>query len=395
MARNILIIKHGALGDFILATGPMKAIRQHHPEAKLILLTTKPYVGFAEASGWFAEVWVDERPKLWQVGALFRLLKQLTGGNFERVYDLQTSKRSSWYFSLWRNYVRIKRLAASLSSLLPLRGGVESSRLQSNRRSFGGGEKAVAHPLGSAGLASRVSADPAPPLRGSDENVSKLPEWSGIAPGCSHRHDTPQRVNLHTVDRQKEQLSIAGIDEVALPDINWLQGDISGFSLTSPYALLVPGGSAHRPEKRWPVEHYAALAEWLLAQGIQPVLIGAGAEEALLNEMMEKLPFLKREKVINLCNHTSFGQIASLAREAALAVGNDTGPMHIIAATGCSSVVLFSSASNPDLCAPRGEHVRIIRETDLKDLEVEEVIQAINNVIPEAGFPGISDSGEK
>ena len=66
-------------------------------------------------------------------------------------------------------------------------------------------------------------------------------------------------------------------------------------------------------------------------------------------------------------------EISGLSRKAVAAVGNDTGPMHLIAATGCHSIVLYSSASNPMLCAQRGSGVQIIRKDQLADLEVEEV----------------------
>ena len=48
--KNILVIKLGALGDFIQALGQMKAIRSHNPESKIKLLTTKPFQAFAEKS---------------------------------------------------------------------------------------------------------------------------------------------------------------------------------------------------------------------------------------------------------------------------------------------------------------------------------------------------------
>ena len=68
------------------------------------------------------------------------------------------------------------------------------------------------------------------------------------------------------------------------------------------------------------------------------------------------------------------------ARGAALAVGNDTGPMHIAVAAGAPAVVLFSADSNPDLSAPRPigpeQPVTILREMDLGDLAVGPVVEA-------------------
>ncbi len=101
MSDRVLVIKLGALGDFVQAMGPMRAIRDHHPSADLTLLTTRPYAALAEATGWFEAVWVDDRPKVWQIGRLRALARRLRGGGFGWVYDLQTSDRSSSYFRLF------------------------------------------------------------------------------------------------------------------------------------------------------------------------------------------------------------------------------------------------------------------------------------------------------
>ena len=54
--ENILIIKHGALGDFILSFGPFKAIRNHHLNDRIFLLTTNKFKEFAEESNCFDEI---------------------------------------------------------------------------------------------------------------------------------------------------------------------------------------------------------------------------------------------------------------------------------------------------------------------------------------------------
>ena len=63
MTESILIIKHSALGDVILATACFKAIRAQHPGAEIILLTTRPYAQLLAQSPYFNEIWVDSRPR--------------------------------------------------------------------------------------------------------------------------------------------------------------------------------------------------------------------------------------------------------------------------------------------------------------------------------------------
>ena len=61
---NILVIKLSALGDFIQALGPMAAIRKHHKNAKITLLTTQGFKRFAQECGYFDDIIIDQRPKL-------------------------------------------------------------------------------------------------------------------------------------------------------------------------------------------------------------------------------------------------------------------------------------------------------------------------------------------
>ena len=135
-----------------------------------------------------------------------------------------------------------------------------------------------------------------------------------------------------------------------------------------PYALVVPGGSVHRPGKRWPADYYLELCRRLLAVDIQPVLIGGRDEIHLTGVLSAQCAGIR-----DLADQTSIEDLTVLARDAKLAIGNDTGPMHVAAVAGVPSVVLFSAGSDPDLCAPRGARVRTLREPDLAALTPDRV----------------------
>lgn len=302
MTQRILVIKLSALGDFIQAFGPFAAIRAHHPGAEIILLTTPPFAPLARRSPWFDQVWEDGRPSWGDLPAVLRLARKLRRPGFDRVYDLQTSGRSSRY--RW--------------------------------------------------------------LTGS------RPEWSGIARGASHRHDNPARDNMHTVDRQREQLRLAGITRFPPPEMGWLEDDLSGFGLPERFGLLIPGASPAHPGKRWPVERFAALAAGL---DCPAVVLGGKAEQPLAEAIQQRAP-----GTLDLTGRTSLLQIGALARHAAFAVGNDTGPTHLLAIAGCPTVALFGDDSNPDLCAPRGPTVAVLRHSPLADLPVEAVRTALTGL---------------
>lgn len=199
------------------------------------------------------------------------------------------------------------------------------------------------------------------------------PPWSGIAPGCSHPHANPIRTHMHTLERQRDQLAAAGIVDIARPDLSWLTG--AAFDLPRPYALLVPGAAPHRPRKRWPAERFGDLARQLAERGLTPVVIGSSGEADLARAIRAACP-----QTIDLTGKTAIADLASLARRAALAIGNDTGPMHLAAAVGCQCVVLFSADSDPARTAPRGpggSWPTVLRSDDLADLPVARVAAAL------------------
>ncbi|HEX6866500.1 MAG TPA: glycosyltransferase family 9 protein, partial [Caulobacteraceae bacterium] len=98
-------------------------------------------------------------------------------------------------------------------------------------------------------------------------------------------------------------------------------------------------------------------------------------EAAVAEEIVRATPGVR-----DLTGKTDFADIARLGAGATLAVGNDTGPLHLIAAAGAPTVALFSAASDPALCAPRGK-VRVLRNPNLGDLPVSAVLEAASELI--------------
>jgi ADP-heptose:LPS heptosyltransferase len=283
--------------------GPAAAIRAHHPDAEITLLTAPAFAELAKSSPYFDRIWLDDRPGWLRPLALWRLGRKLRRENFARIYDLQTSDRSGLYFR----------------------------------------------------------------LLGRDR-----PEWSGIAAGSSHPHANPDRDAMHTIDRQAEQLAMAGIVSVPAPDLAWAARDVSRFRLHGKFLLLVPGGASHRPEKRWPAARYAEVAQLAARRGVTPVIVGGADETAIGAESLRVCPTAR-----DLTGQTSFGDLVALGRDCLYALGNDTGPMHLIVAGGADASVLYSGASDPDLTAPRGRRIAVLRRPDLARLSVAEVVATL------------------
>ncbi|MGI9169592.1 MAG: glycosyltransferase family 9 protein [Caulobacteraceae bacterium] len=304
------MIKLSALGDFVLAFPAFERIRAAHPAAAITLLTTPPFETLATSSPFFDKVETDGRPA--GPATWLALVLRLRAARYDRVYDLQTNDRTNLCFQALR---------------------------------------------------------PFPPA------------WSGTAAGCALPDRNLARMEMHTLERQAGQLEAAGIWPDAPtrplsappPDISWILAKAPKPRVAAsprPVALLVPGGAAHRPEKRWPIGHYARLAKGLQAAGLDVVIVGGPQESALAHAIQRQAP-----RARDLTGRTDFSQIAVQGARAAVAVGNDTGPVHLIAAAGAPTIALFSAASDPALCGPRG-HVTVFQAPDLAEVTVESVLAA-------------------
>ena len=203
----------------------------------------------------------------------------------------------------------------------------------------------------------------------------RKPEWVGVAKGASHRNISPQRTQGHVFDGLLQTVAKADILNVEIDDLSWMESDVSKFPLSEPYVLLVPGSAPGHPEKRWPAAFYGEIAQILWSEyQIRPVLIGTASEKDVIENILHCCPEAK-----NLAGETQIQDLPALARGAVAALGNDTGPMHVIGPTGIPSLVLFSSYSNPVRHRPLGANVFVLQEKELEDLTVGTVMDEIRS----------------
>ena len=94
---NVLIIKHGSLGDIAQASGVIQDIFEHHKEDKIYLLTTRAYLDLFKKNPYLTDVILDKRASRFNLIYLYLLMKQIKKFNFSRVYDLQNSSRTNFY----------------------------------------------------------------------------------------------------------------------------------------------------------------------------------------------------------------------------------------------------------------------------------------------------------
>lgn len=205
-------------------------------------------------------------------------------------------------------------------------------------------------------------------------------EWVGTARGASHRDPASKedrRVG-HIFDRLKETLARGGVTDITIDRLDWMQGDIEALRLPAKYVILVPGCAPSRPEKRWVTQRYIELAARLTGDGFTPVVIGTEAERDVTADIKKGCPY-----VIDLTGKTSLYQLAALGRGAVAAIGNDTGPMHILGPVGCSCIILYPASSNAVRYRPLGKDVQAIQKSRMADITVDEVYTRFQKALSE------------
>ena len=94
---NILIIKHGSLGDISQISGALRDIKETYKDKKIFILTTVPYVELLSKCPYIDGVLIDKRLPRWNIIYIVKLKKLLRKFDFFYVYDLQNSSRTSFY----------------------------------------------------------------------------------------------------------------------------------------------------------------------------------------------------------------------------------------------------------------------------------------------------------
>ncbi len=297
--KNILIAKPSSLGDIVLALPALTALHKSFPDAKISWLVRPEFSPLLENHPDLTEVIPFDRKflgKAWfhprAFGALVRLIVNLRRGRFDVAFDFQ---------GLFR------------TAILAWLSGCKKRVGMANAREFAG-----------IFYTDKIAPDPQTP---------------------------------HLVDYYMRMIRAAGAVEQSVEFV-FPQDRAAAESVANllashgiaekSYAVLVPGSA--QPDKCWPVERFAFVAQKVSSQfGLPIVAAGTASESALI----ERLKSLTHVPVANIAGRTSLKELVALLRAARLVVSNDTGPGHIAAALGTPLVLMFSW-SNPARIAPYG-----------------------------------------
>ncbi|MBR9859619.1 glycosyltransferase family 9 protein [bacterium] len=154
------------------------------------------------------------------------------------------------------------------------------------------------------------------------------------------------------------------------------------------FALLHLG--ARDAARRWPIERFAVIADYLIEEYGMTVVLAGGPEDKERNEACSALT---KNKVLNIAGEYNLLDFAGFCSKASLFIGNESGPMHIASSMGCSLIGLFGPGVK-DVFYPRGENVRIhhyfldknhtkqtIDNSTIFKISVEEVQHSVDELI--------------
>jgi ADP-heptose:LPS heptosyltransferase len=235
-------------------------------------------------------------------------------------------------------------------------------------------------------------------LLGAKRVAGFVPTGAGLAPPRDDAADLwlPYPARGHEVDRLlalPRALGAAVDDHLEFPvsdrdraDAARLRADVGIGS--APFAILHAGGS--RPDRRWPAQRFAAIADALTGEGLAIVLTGTAGEAHVTDAVRSAM----RGPATDLAGHTSLGALAALVESARVVVTNDTGVSHVAAAIGADSVTIFT-ASDRERWAPRGtgRHVAVGSgvpdgQTGRVDVPVPDVMDAVRRLLADRAGRG-------
>ena len=240
---NILIIKHGSLGDIAQASGAIQDISENFKEDKIFLLTTNPYVELFKKNPFIHEVILDKRLPRYNLIYLYFLMRKLKKYNFSKIFDLQNSSRTTFYKNILFPKATKEIWSSSISTLPNKTDKDEFDKIAVLDR--------FDHQLKSSGLKTTNTL---------------IPDFSWA---CSN------------------------IDEIK-----------SKFSLQK-YILLFPFCSPHLSIKKWP--YYNQLIKLILKKfgNEYKIIIAPGPSEIIEAKKLDAISILDKGKAINISQLTS------------------------------------------------------------------------------------------
>jgi ADP-heptose:LPS heptosyltransferase len=161
-----------------------------------------------------------------------------------------------------------------------------------------------------------------------------------------YTRSVPRNASQHKVLSNRDIVRLLGIEASSPPRVEVAGEDIdhgvqllrsTGLAESTSIVAVHPGSSEALKHKRWPTALFVELLTAIAARGVQPVLVGAGPDIPLCDELSERLG----PRVLSVAGRLTLSQTAGLLKHSIAALGGDSGIMHLAAAVGTPVVALF------------------------------------------------------
>ena len=202
--------------------------------------------------------------------------------------------------------------------------------------------------------------------------------WIGTAPSCSDPLPEFKGVN-NRLRMMKAAEMAGGMDQAA--DMVWLLSDKDGVDKrwrvdpAHRYAVLVPGCSLAKPQKRWPAKYFAAVGNDLLARGVRVYVVGTAGDRRAIDCVLADAP-----EITDLCGKTNLSELGRLLCDASYVIGNDTGPVFLAAKTGTPTLMMMGPDTDPAMSAPNGIAASWLRATPISGITVTAALASLYNL---------------
>jgi heptosyltransferase-2 len=325
--QNILIVRTDRIGDVVLTTPAIKAIRQSYPGSHIAILVTPATLDLVNGNPYVDEILVDDRQGQHKgIFGFLRLVREIRSKQFDLAIIFHTKRRYN---------------LACYAARIPCRLGYKNEKL---------------------GFLLSLPLKDIRPL------------------GEKHEAEYCMDV-LKVIGVENDDLDIfvPAQKEAEGWMLNWMQEN----SLKpNDFVAIHPGASD--PAKCWPAANFALLMDRLTERcDLKIVLIGSSQTMPMAAEILQKTR--KPSGILNLTGKTSLAQMVSLLRRARLLISNDSGPVHVAAGVGSSVISLFlrdQPGINPERWKPLGPKSFILNnKLQPGSISVDQVLELAGQII--------------